>query len=521
MNKETLVDAVSPENPTKLKTVELGRVLDIYGIEKTWKSLIVTHIKENNRHFLESIAHSTEFQDGEVLNIDFLEDLTLGEASILYEFSLAHVSHTSRKSEGQYFTPDDVSAFLAEKASVFPEGKWLDPCSGIGNLSHWLAVQQEDPEDFIINRLHLLDRDPLALLIARALFAIHFEKTAVNMFSLIKNNFTVMNLLDDRPLPAHDFVIINPPYVAAPEDKRFESAQARDLYAYCLERVAKSSKGFISITPQSFTNSSKFAGFRQMLINKFDSFDIYSFDNMPAHIFKGIKFGSQNTNTTNSTRAGIIVAAPGQNTKHRITPLIRWKADERTIMLQKAPGLLTEFKPTKEMFPKLETGLSSLYDEMTKAGGSYKPLKEYLSSIPTEYSLIVPATPRYFISAVKRPLNRTSFKQLFFKTQEEADTAYLICNSSVLYWWWRVNDGGMTIASSTLYTLPVPDDLTISPELIARLEQSEQDNLVFKMNAGKANENVKHPMGLIHDLNKHIRAEYATALLDTHKNSHV
>ena len=73
---------------------------------------------------------------------------------------------------------------------------------------------------------------------------------------------------------------------------------------------------------------------RKLLLNNFTTLDVYCFDNVPDNIFRGIKFGSKNTNTANSTRAGIIVARQnGNNKTFRITPLLRWRVKERQKLL--------------------------------------------------------------------------------------------------------------------------------------------------------------------------------------------
>ena len=79
-------------------------------------------------------------------------------------------------------------------------------------------------------------------------------------------------------------------------------------------------------------------------------------------------------------------------------------------------------------------------------------------------------------------------------------------------------DGGMTISLKTIQTLPVPN-FDVDEEAIALLEKSEAENVVIKMNAGKPNENVKHPVSLVQSLNALVALEYEAALFDTHKNT--
>jgi len=505
----------------KLPTGKIQVMLDEMGLEKTWKSLITTHVHLSHPEFIPTIAEADEFKDASIGDEDLLEGLSIGQKSILYEFSLAHSDTSSRKNEGQYFTPDDVAIFLAERSDGFKRGIWLDPCSGIGNLSWWLTERQEAPEEFLRNRLRLTDRDPLALLIARALFAISFQKESKNLFAEIEENFTVLDFLDTENIPKHDFAILNPPYVSVPSDTRFETFKARDTYAYFLERIIATSRGFISITPQSFVNSSKFSVLRTFLMDNYKAFDIYCFDNIPDSIFKGVKFGSQNTNKANSTRAGVIVAKGEEESAdgYRITPLLRWRTAEREQMLASADTFLTPFEPSVEMFPKIGNDLVGLYN--TLKDSSQGTLKNFLSKTPTKFSLVVPSTPRYFTPAVKRGLVRSSFKTLYFRNEKDRDKFYVYLNSSILYWWWRVVDGGMTLSSLTLETLPVIDNWDGNEALVKLLEASEQENLVCKMNAGKPNENVKHDLSLISEINEAVCPDYVEELLHTHRNSYL
>jgi hypothetical protein len=87
-----------------------------------------------------------------------------------------------------------------------------------------------------------------------------------------------------------------------------------------------------------------------------------------------------------------------------------------------------------------------------------------------------------------------------------------------MYWWWRVRDGGMTLSFETIKSLPLLDFETDS-KLVSKLEKSEKTNLVYKKNAGAMQENVKHDMSLIAEINHVVIPRYANKLLLTHENS--
>jgi hypothetical protein len=509
------------KSATLLPTKKVAALLDEYGIQKTWLALLKTHAEdgEYKRGAREQILKAVEFKGVKRLEEDLLSELTVGEIGILYEFSLAYTDPKSRKESGQYFTPDDVAQWMASHALEFGKGIWLDPCSGVGNLSYPLIAQQgENAEKFLESSLVLADLDPLALLIARTIFTLHFYKTNDSLFDQIKDKFIVQNFLEnpgEQGFPeavakhAPDYVIVNPPYAASKdEDMVWQTYKARDLYAYFMERIVLASKGYISVTPQSYTNSDKFSELRSLILDNMKQVKIFNFDNVPDSIFKGVKFGSTNSNTANSVRASIMIAkkksAKDGKIVRAITPLLRWASASRDNIWAELPQKLNyDNLLRKEIFPKNYSGLSQMYDVVRTP--DWTPLKDLVSKEETKFKLVIPSTPRYYITATKRELSRSSFHELYFPDKATMDKTYLYLNSSLLYWWWRVNDGGMTLSLDTLLSCPIENlmqvDKTVINSMVRKLEKSESVNLVSKANAGKNNENVKHPQELVEELN--------------------
>jgi hypothetical protein len=504
----------------------LRHLIKKYGIDGTWISLLATHI--NQKDSFKYILNQTEFLNAKIFPRDLLEGLSVGEIGVLYEYSVTFNNSRSRKSNGQFFTPDDVAQFMASFSKKFPQGTWLDPCSGIGNLSWHLLAIQENPEEFLINNLILSDKDELALFIARTLMTISYQKNHENLFNEIKRNFICFDFLsvaDDGELvlfepvdklseiPKHDFVIVNPPYLALKADNRFETAKASDLYAYFMENIIKTSKGFISITPQSFTNANKFESLRKLILDKFNNLTIFNFDNVPANIFKGIKFGSNNTNKANSIRAAITIAIPGEG-KQRITSLLRWRSSEREFLFANIENFLSDVILTKGYFPKVSKHYENLYNDLDKS----RTLSELICTKQTRFTLYIPSSPRYFIVALKKRVKRGSLKQVYFRNEKDRDYAYLLINSSFAYWWWRVRDGGMTLSLETIRCIPLIE-FKLDEKLINDLETSESTNKVFKKNAGVKQYNVKHSHGLLVRLNDKLIPKYSKILTQLHENS--
>lgn len=508
------------------KIDELRALLELEGIETTWRRILATHV--NSRGHLRYILKSNEFKNIYPYDRDLIENLSIGEIGVLYEYSVSFSNVDSRKSNGQFFTPDDVALYMAKKARTFGQGIWMDPCSGIGNLSWHLVAVQENPEDFLMDHLILMDIDKLALLIARTLLTASFQDKSADLFSKIANNFIVFDFLSVsdngspelfeasgtlNEIPSHDFVIMNPPYLATEVDPKFETAQSGDLYSYFMENVIKTSKGFVSITPQSFTNAKKFSSLRNLMLSRFQNMTIYTFDNVPANVFKGIKFGSTNSNQVNSTRASIVVAIEGPGC-HQITSLVRWTSDEREEMFNTVDDFLSNVPLTREYFPKVASNFKDLYMEVF----NNEPLGTILSPHPTNYPLHIPSAPRYFIPALMNPVSRASQKVVYFRNAKDRKIAYMLINSSYFYWWWRVRDGGMTLSQETISSVPLLD-FEVDEKIIAALKRSEKINRVYKMNAGAPQENVKHPVDLLDRLNRIVKPEHAELLISLHQNS--
>jgi hypothetical protein len=157
----------------------------------------------------------------------------------------------------------------------------------------------------------------------------------------------------------------------------------------------------------------------------------------------------------------VIVAFRGasQTRRFRITPLVRWRAPQRSRLFEEVPRLLsTPREIDATLFPKLPPGFESFYSDLASKG---VPLARTVA--PGGFSqLLVPTTPRYFISAVKRSLDRVSARLLTFDSEEDFFRAYLTLNSSIAYLWWRVRDGGMTLSQETLMSIPI--DRSLDPK---------------------------------------------------------
>lgn len=225
-----------------------------------------------------------------------------------------------KKSNGIFYTPEDVSLFMSNKTKLFDDndGIWLDPCCGLGVLSITLASLQKDPIDFIQNRLIINEKDNIQLDIALNNFK---EKFGVVPKSF-NEDFLELNI-------DYDYIIMNPPYF---------KYKKSDIYAYFLEKASDTTKGFISINPISFTNGSKFKNTRSLILNNFSSITLYNFDSIPGHIFNDA-----------DVRVSIIMAHNKSN-ERKTTTQIRWQSKKRKEMLLNIDDNLSDAIFTEDIF---------------------------------------------------------------------------------------------------------------------------------------------------------------------------
>jgi predicted RNA methylase len=372
-----------------------------------------------------------------------------------------HYTLEEKKENGVYYTPNDIALFMAHRAKNFDDGFgiWLDPCCGLGVLSIYLASIQDDPIEFVKNRLIINEKDKNQLKIALSNFREKFgvEPKSFNK-DFLKGKFGA------------DYIIMNPPY--------FKYGKS-DIYAYFLEKACKTTKGFVSINPISFTNGENFHDTRVDIL-KFSSINFYHFDNIPGHIFDDAK-----------VRVSIVVAHNKGN-KHKTTGVIRWKSEFRQQMLNDLHNELTDGVFSKDIFYKTSPNTKQFIHQG-------KSLNDFV--VPnSEFTIYVTNSPRYFITASSAQLDRKGQIKICLQDLDSYRKSLIMLNSSYLYWWWRISDSSLSLTKKTLLTLPWVD-FQYDEEVIDEILVSEQNNKVYKKNAKKIQENIKHPRVLIERLN--------------------
>ena len=480
------------------------------GLESFWSKFIQSYLAKKRPDLAPK---------GSDLKIDFSKKMfSLDNIGELYEIALETTNQISKKELGQYYTPKDTCRFMAKKVVGLFDLKrdvLADVCCGTGNLIvEVLSTFERRTAREIIKsgKLYLYDLDKNAMKVAIMKICILFiEDGDCDTFHKIGKlvHAEVGNFLEENiTLPENCVLISNPPYGKIPTGMRVwgecETIATNDMYAVFIEKMSRQCKSAVIISPQSFLGGNKFKRLREILSEKGGY--VFSFDNIPCPIFTGRKKGIFNTNTSNSVRAAITVI-DNATKGFRVSPMIRFKAEERSIMFAQLDNLLGDFVYSGgQAWTKIPKSLEPLVKKLRETN---KTINDLIERNPAKqnprYKITIPSTPRYFISGSKRNLSRSSKIEIYAKNETDFERLYVMINSTFSYLWWRIYDGGITLSKQTLLTMPVPN--MTSEEMKALVDEGvgmENKHVVNKVNAGRNNENVKFPDAYRHKINKYI-----------------
>lgn len=457
--------------------------IDTIGLEATWDKILKNIIN-----------------DKMVSNIFKVENF--GE---LYEIGLERINKISKKEMGKYYTPSDVAKTMSRWLVNLKGENICDVCCGVGNLilNYFEVIGKKKTINLLENKMvYLYDLDKIAIKICKYSIAIKYGKKYINNV----NDYNVDFLNKNIKLPKNSKVISNPPYYKITEFKDSWNVtkimlDTKELYSVFMEKIIQESDSSVIITPYSFIGALKFDQLRK-LMNNYNGF-IVSFDNVPGALFNGAKHGVFNSNKSNSVRAAITVVENKGNKKgFRLSPLIRFKSEERNSILNN--GYLYSIVNNRyQIIDNNKRGYYKCYSDLlevldTWENKSNTTLGKIINKNGNK-TLYVPTTCRYFTVASSINLKRDG-KRIIKTDKQYYNYLYCLINSSFAYWYWRLYDGGinypLTIINSipSFYDIMSEEDKKALDKIAKEMQEKEKDYLVYKLNAGKYQENIKFPL---------------------------
>lgn len=416
----------------------------------------------------------------------------------LYEIGLAVENKYSKKEAGKYYTPRDVSKLMAdlliENAAI---NCIADVGCGCGNLIIEVLskVRERSAEEFnrLINKVYLFDLDKTAIKICKTRIAALFGVDA-DLINDVCGDF----LSKAVKVPSDCFIISNPPYSQIKNIKgnweyKVAISESKDLYVGFIEKMVRSSKKAVIVSPQSYIVGSKFQNLRSVLYKEGYG-EIYSFDNVPGTLFNGRKQGVFNTNTANGVRASILTFNKAETKGYRLTHLIRFRTDEREKVVninyvkEQLGSKIQDLKRPLKCFKELESFVEKIESPLN--------ISSLLADGTSDYCVHVNSSARYFIVGSAKQLSRNGTMDLYAKDEDSFYRLYAILNSSYAYLWWRMLDGGILVPKSLLLEIPLPSNDYFNKDVLdycKTLIKNEKKYLVYKKNAGVMQESIKFP----------------------------
>ena len=492
-------------------------ILDIYGLEKTWKYII----SSLRKHTLKEI------------NQTFVKFDDIGE---LYEIGLAHTDKIEKKDMGKYYTPTDVASVMSKLLLENNDIENIaDVACGTGNLIIEVIKQIQIEKLFDINQfikeghLYLYDLDPIALDICVAKIELIVGESVKKFINRKCGDFLSKTI----SLPENCSVITNPPYSLVTDIKKSWTksdvmSQSKDLYAGFIDKILTYSNNAVIVSPQSFLVSDKFSILREKLGANFYG-EIFSFDNVPGTLFNGRKHGIFNTNNANAVRASISSIKRNGHQGFRLSHLIRFRSEQRKDVID------LDFLRTKlgETVQDLETPLKAFrelepfVDEILTDNRIYISdlIEENESKQLQKYKLNVSTSARYYTVASKRNLDRNGVYEIYAKDEDSFYLIYALLSSSYAYMWWRFHDGGILFSKRWLLRTPLKPELINEvpkiKKIVNKMIKEETDNLSYKKNAGAYQESIKFPLKYRNELNNALFSEYSDYFELLHRNNEV
>lgn len=474
-----------------------------HGLNKVW-AFLTSYLKEKG---IETFSKAV---------VDFYD---IGR---LYEIGLAVENKYSKKEAGKYYTPRDVSKLMAD---LLIEAETInciaDVGCGCGNLIIEVLskVRERSEEEFnkLINKVYLFDLDKTAINICKTRIATLFG-IDIDIINEASGDF----LSKAAKVPNDCFIISNPPYSqikSIKENWEYKDSinESKDLYVGFIEKMVRSSKKAVIVSPQSYIVGSKFQNLRNVLYNEGYG-EIYSFDNVPGTLFNGRKQGVFNTNTANGVRASILVFNKANTRGYRLTHLIRFRTDERDKVInikyvkEQLGSKIQDLKRPLKCFRELESFVERIESPLN--------ISSLLSNGPNDYCVHVNSSARYFIVGSAKQLSRNGTMDLYAKDEDSFYRLYALLNSSYAYLWWRMLDGGILVPKSLLLDIPLPSNDYFNEDVMnycKNLIKNEKKYLVYKKNAGVMQESIKFPELCREKLNEKMFGDVPFELIHSNK----
>ena len=432
--------------------------------------------------------------------------------------STTRVARATKKGMGVFYTPPDVTAFVARSVmNMVPavrQPKVLDPAVGTGVFLRAALVElrsrQQEVNAFCLacDCLFGLDIDPLALdgaasvLLADTLEAANvITGSPLTAWKALRANLACRDALTvdrannrktasrislDEVFPSaaagFDLVIGNPPYAElgnradiADLSRHFQTIAATtspkaDIYPAFVEQMVRlGAPGAVGamVLPLSVACNSgrQFAACRAFIEEQPGSWQFSFFDRQPHALF------GEDVKTRNAI---VLWSSADPDPGVKTGPLRRWRGNDRATMFSEI-AYTTVATSIKHGVPKLHGPIQAevwgiLAEQNQRLGGLVTTsCRSSLASLPTgterdvyiaptAYNFLGLARPIRLAFAPGETLSENPLHKLSGGDATVAHAIYAALGSNFAYWWWHVTGDGFHVNRTALLNMPIGFD---------------------------------------------------------------
>ncbi len=308
-------------------------------------------------------------------------------------------------------------------------------------------------------------------------------------------------VVDFYPIMARggfDVVIGNPPYIPAAkvrtkyQVKNYQTADASDIYAWCLERVIKISNSYAvngMIIPMSLCFSDSFDSLRKVFYGDYIGNYFASFGKRPSLLFSGVQI-----------RCTIHIGIKKlEKSVTQTTIAHRWYEDFREHLFssinfssfnqKKWDGLIPKISSEK-LVKVFEKKLSIQNENITNEYSKNTPHKIFYKKSGYNWLAFSKQIPPCFNSDGIE-IEQNEYGVISFKNSNLVDMAYLLLNGKWQFVFWVIRGDDFHLTKWNFETLPfdlqilTAEQIALLLPLAQKLKQRMDEELVFMTMHGK------------------------------------
>lgn len=366
----------------------------------------------------------------------------------------------SRLTEGEKKYLDNLGYKNAQKSARIP----------IDKRKSSLSLESDRESKFIDECLDVLDNDFKITEIER-------KPTKYDLNNVLGSSFhwnlefpeTGLESSSGRHKAKFDVIIGNPPYgniLGAPEKmltSNYRTSDVKDIAAPFLERqlqLLKEGGYFGNITTLRMIYQSDLKEVHDLLHEKLDNTKIACFAHRPQQVFDnaivrvGIMTGKKSTSERSSIQTSELINLH-DGEREKLFDNISYEKVDNLYLREKIGGSDRAY----EIMPKV--GNNNIKSILKKLSSKNRTIGDVESKQETDYPAFRKRGGGYWVGYYNQhpyKEDRSSIKKMFYSSQLEKDTAFLIVNSNLFYLYWLTYSNFRNFDKGMIRRFPFPGE---------------------------------------------------------------